>query len=83
MLLGYQPSLHRFKVFGCLAFAYVLPKRPSKGNLSARAVPGLFVGLGSYFGYPKQLHDTYKILPDPADPKSLILSRDVYFVEDR
>jgi hypothetical protein len=82
-LLGTPPSLHKFKVFGCLAYAFILPKNRPKGKLSPRATPGIFIGFGSYFGHPQQRYESYKIMTKPSDPSSIVYSRDVYFVEDR
>ena len=76
------PSVHDLRVFGCLAYAYVLPKNREYGKLSPRGTPGIFIGLEYYDGHPIQEKGGYKVLTDLNDPKSVICSRDVIFLED-
>jgi hypothetical protein len=82
-LTGKVPSVHDLRTFGCQAFAYTLPKNRTHGKLSPRATPGIFIGLAYYDGHPLQQHGGYKILTNLDDPKSIICTRDVYFVENK
>jgi len=81
-LTGQVPTVHDLRVFGCLAYAHVLPKNRLHGKLSPRAIPGIFIGLEYYDAHPLQQKGGYKILTDMDNPRSIICSRDVVFIED-
>ena len=51
--------------------------------MSPRATPGIFIGLDYYDAHPLQQKGGYKILTDINNPKSIICSRDVIFIEDQ
>ena len=66
-----------------MAYAYVLPKDRKHGKLSPHAVPGIFIGMGYYDGHPIQEKGGYKLLTALDNPKSVVCSRDVVFLEDK
>ena len=79
-LLDRKPSVAGLRVPGCVAYARVETKKQD-GKLGPRAEIGRFVGYGNQEGALKQ-HPGYLILLDDEDPDSIVLSRDVFFVEN-
>ncbi|CAL5331407.1 unnamed protein product [Camellia sinensis] len=68
---GYKPSLHNFKVFGCLCFSYV--PQVKRDKLDKKAEPGVFIGYSN-------ISKAYRVF-HPQTGKILI-SRDVTFMEN-
>jgi hypothetical protein len=69
------------RVLFCLAYFGTLPKNRENGKLSPRATKGRFIGMGMYDGQPTKTRG-YRILCDDTDPNFVIISSDVYFVEN-
>ena len=82
-LTNQKPSLHDLKVFGCVAYAYVLKKNRPQGKLSPRGIPGIFIGLGYYDGHPIQQYGGYKVWHKEAKSLTVSCTRDVVFLEDK
>jgi hypothetical protein len=82
LTFGRKPAVNDLRVLFCLAYARVLPKNLTEGKFSPRAVKGRFIGTAMYDGQPIRQRG-YKILLDDNDPDSVVISRDVYFVEDQ
>jgi len=68
---GYKPPLNFLKIFGCLYFTYVSQSKRDK--LDKRASPGIFIGYST-------VNKGYKIFQPQT--RSIVVSRDVYFIED-
>ena len=68
---GYNPSLNFLKIFGCLYFTHV--PQSKRGKLDKRASPNIFIGYSV-------VSKAYKIFQPQT--KSIVVSRDVYFIED-
>jgi RNA recognition motif-containing protein len=82
LTFGRRPTVQDLRVLFCLAYARVLPKNLPDGKLSPRAIKGRFIGMAMYDGQPVRQRG-YKILTDDTNPNSVVISRDVYFVEDQ
>jgi hypothetical protein len=82
LMFGRPPNVGDLRVLYCLAYVRVLPNNLPAGKLSPRAKKGRFIGTTVYDGQPVQTRG-YKILLHDSDPKSVVISRDVYFVEDQ
>jgi hypothetical protein len=80
-LFGRRPTVADFRVLFCLAYVRTMPKDRKAGKLSPRAIKGRFIGMGMYDGQPTKTRG-YKILCEDNEPNSVIISSDVYFVEN-
>jgi RNA recognition motif-containing protein len=76
-----KPTVADIRVLFCLAYVRTLPKDRVDGKLNPRAVKGRFIGMGMYDGQPIKTRG-YRILRDDNDANSVIISSDVYFVEN-
>ena len=77
---GHVPNVGDLRVNNCLAYVRILPKNTAKTQ--PRATRGRFIGYGNYDGQPITERG-WKILTREGDPKSVVISRDVYFVENQ
>lgn len=73
MWIGEKPNLSHVKVFGCQAYAHV-PNSERK-KLDVKSKEWIFVGYSQ--------NPTAYRLGDPCNPRKLIESRDVVFIEDK
>jgi hypothetical protein len=80
-LFGRRPTVADLRVLFCLAYVRTLPKNRPDGKLGPRAVKGRFIGMGLHDGQPTKTRG-YRILCDDTDANSVIISSDVYFVEN-
>src|SRR5262249_52125572 len=80
LTFGKVPNVGDLRVLYCLAYARILPKNRPDGKLGPQAVRGRYIGPAIYDGQPIGVKG-YKILLDDEDPNSVVISRDVYFME--
>ncbi|TPX60787.1 hypothetical protein CcCBS67573_g08973, partial [Chytriomyces confervae] len=82
-LFGSKPTVRNLKTLFCVAYAYELPKNRTEGKSSPRAVKGRYIGHSNYPWQPKRENPGYRILTVDNDPYSVVVSRDVAFIEDQ
>lgn len=67
-------SLGHLRVFGCIAYS-LIPEPTRTSKLNAKAKLCIFVGYS-------ELTKGYRLI-DPSNPRKVILSRNVHFIEDK
>ncbi|KAJ3200367.1 hypothetical protein HDU67_002118, partial [Dinochytrium kinnereticum] len=71
---GRKPTVADLRVLKCLAYTRILPKDHPLEKLNTHAVKGRFIGYSCYDG---------QLLQTKGNPDSVVMSRNVYFVEDQ